>query len=178
MFLRRKNKTVRGVGYSYWHLCETVRTARGPRQRVVASLGKLDGSDAANWRDQWDDLPALLRGEDPEPIARTAPLPGLESGEASSPKWEQADLRALRVERSRDFGDCYMALSLWHRLGLDSLLAELLPKGREDVEWGQMAALLTVARFGALQDDRAPDGAQVRSGRARLGNGPGSARPT
>jgi hypothetical protein len=38
MFLRRKNKKARGVGYSYWHLCETVRTARGPRQRVVASL--------------------------------------------------------------------------------------------------------------------------------------------
>jgi hypothetical protein len=29
MFLWRKTKSVRGVGYSYWHLCQTVRTARG-----------------------------------------------------------------------------------------------------------------------------------------------------
>ena len=46
MFLRRKNKLARGVGYSYWSLCETDRTARGPRQRVVASLGKLDDPEA------------------------------------------------------------------------------------------------------------------------------------
>ena len=47
MFLRRKNKSSRGVGYSYWSLCETHRTARGPRQRVVASLGKLGEAEAA-----------------------------------------------------------------------------------------------------------------------------------
>ena len=28
VFLRRKTKQYRGVGYSYWHLCEKVRTAR------------------------------------------------------------------------------------------------------------------------------------------------------
>lgn len=65
VFLRRKTKQHRGVGYSYWHLCETVRTARGPRQRVVASLGKLDEGEAGALRDGWDDLPALLRGETP-----------------------------------------------------------------------------------------------------------------
>ena len=62
MFLRRKNKNVRGVGYSYWNLCETVRTDRGPRQRVVASLGKLDEAQIAGLKGGWDDLPALLRG--------------------------------------------------------------------------------------------------------------------
>lgn len=153
MFLRRKNKTVRGIGYSYWHLCETVRTARGPRQRVVASLGKLDAAEVASLSGGWEDLPALLRGEAPTPRPRTEALPGLEGVEAVPPRWEQADLRALRVERSRDFGECYVALSLWHRLGLDTLLAELLPKGREDVEWAQVAALLTVARFCAQRSE-------------------------
>lgn len=138
MFLRRKRKTPRGVGYSYWHLCETVRTARGPRQRVVASLGKLDEAELAGWRGCWDDLPALLRGETPRSPRVAVPLPGFTAAEAgipadAAPRWEQADLRALRVERSRDFGECYLALSLWHRLGLDGLLAELLPAGRESV---------------------------------------------
>jgi hypothetical protein len=64
MFLRRKSKTVRGVGYSYWHLCQTVRTARGPRQRVVASLGKLDTAEAAGMGGGWADLRALLRDDD------------------------------------------------------------------------------------------------------------------
>jgi transposase len=153
MFLRRKSKSVRGVGYSYWHLCRTVRTARGPRQQVVASLGKLDAEQLAGLRGGWDDLPALLRGESPAPRPHTPSLPGLdatgaaEAVDTAAPRWEQADLRGLRVERSRDFGECYLALSLWHRLGLDRLLAELLPAGREAVAWAHTAALLTIARF-------------------------------
>lgn len=154
MFLRRKTKSARGVGYSYWHLCETVRTARGPRQRVVASLGKLDQAEQAALRGGWDDLPALLRGETLAPRPLTAPLPGLAAEpDSSAPRWEQADLRALRVERSRDFGECYLALSLWHRLGLDTLLAQLLPAGRESVGWAHSAALLTVARFCAQRSE-------------------------
>lgn len=156
MFLRRKTKSARGVGYSYWHLCRTVRTARGPRQQVVASLGKLDQAELAGLRGGWDDLPALLRGETPPPRPVTAPLPGFAApGEAApaAARWEPADLRALRVERSRDFGEGYLALSLWHRLGLDTLLAELLPAGRESVGWAHTAALLTVARFCAQRSE-------------------------
>src|SRR3954469_261326 len=98
MFLRRKTKSARGVGYSYWHLCETVRTARGPRQRVVASLGKLDQAEQAAVRDGWDDLPGLLRGERPSARPLTAPLPGLATvSDMAGPRWEQADVRALRV---------------------------------------------------------------------------------
>ena len=150
MFLRRKSKSVRGVGYSYWHLCRTVRTARGPRQQVVASLGKLDERELAGLRTGWEDLPALLRGELPKPRLSTPPLPGLEAlgpDAAAAPQWEQADLTGLRVERSREFGESYLALSLWHRLGLDKLLAELLPEGRESVAWAHVAQLLTIARF-------------------------------
>jgi len=149
MFLRRKNKRSRGVSYSYWHLCETVRTARGPRQRVVASLGKLDETQVDGLKGGWDDLPALLRGETPAVTApATAPLPGIEpTAPTASAAWTQTDLRGLRVERSRDFGESYLALSLWHRLRLDELLAQLLPAGREAVAWSQVAALLTVARF-------------------------------
>lgn len=149
MFLRRKVKQARGVGYSYWHLCETVRTAQGPRQRVVASLGKLDEKQVAGLQGGWDDLPALLRGEQPATRApQSTSLPGFESPEPAAPaQWEQADVRNLRLERSRDFGECFLGLALWHRLRLDELLAKLLPAGRESVPWSQVAALLTVARF-------------------------------
>jgi transposase len=150
MFLRRKSKKYRGVGYSYWHLCETVRTARGPRQRVVASLGKLDEAEVASLQGSWDDLPALLRGEEPERRAVTAALPGWATAKPPSPapaQWEQVDVRGLRIERTRDFGESYLGLALWHRLKLDELLRRLLPAGDEAIEWSQVAALLTVARF-------------------------------
>ena len=165
MFLRRKTKKARGVDYSYWHLCETVRTARGPRQRVVASLGKLDAAEVAGLRGGWDDLPALLRGEVPAPRTATAEFPELGSTtsckrptpDATAPVppalWEQVDVRGLRVERTRDFGESYLGLALWHRLELDALLARLLPTGRESVAWSQVAALLTVARFCAQRSE-------------------------
>ena len=153
MFLRRKTKQYRGVGYSYWHLCEKVRTARGPRQRVVASLGKLDQEEAGALRDGWDDLPALLRGETPVARPTTSPLPGVAADEPGAARWEQVDVRGVRVERTRDFGEGYLGLALWHRLKLDQLLAGLLPAGREAVGWSQVAALLTVARFCAQRSE-------------------------
>ncbi len=167
LFLRRKTKSSGGVGYSYWHLCRTVRTARGPRQQVVAWLGKLEESEEVALRGGWDNLPSWLRGETPPPRVITATLPGLgaspegNSSSGSNPKpnsapasrWEPADLRALRVERSRDFGECYLALSLWHRLGLDALRTELLHAGRELVGWAHTAVLLTVTLFCAQRSE-------------------------
>lgn len=50
MFLRRIKKKARGETYQYWALREAYRTAKGPRQRVVATLGKLDCEEAdAGW---------------------------------------------------------------------------------------------------------------------------------
>ena len=126
MFLRRKNKSSRGVGYSDWSLCETHRTARGPRQRVVATLGKLGEAEAAGW----NDLSALLAGEPVPKASGTADLPGLApEGPPPPPRWEQVDVRGVRVERTRDFGEVYLGLALWRRLKLDELLQTLLPAG-------------------------------------------------
>ncbi len=93
--------------------------------------------------------PRCCAGETPPFHPVTEPLPGFAAPGVADPaaRWEPADLRALRVECSRDFGEYYLELSLWHRLGLDSLLAERLPSGRESVGWAHTAALLTVARF-------------------------------
>ena len=62
-------------------------------------------------------------------------------------------MRGLRVERTRDFGESYLGLALWHRLKLDDLLARLLPAGRESVAWSQVAALPTVAGFCAQRSE-------------------------
>ena len=45
MFLRKNRKKSNGEVYEYWTLCETVRTELGPRQRVVATLGRRSGRD-------------------------------------------------------------------------------------------------------------------------------------
>jgi hypothetical protein len=57
------------------------------------------------------------------------------------------DLRGVSVERVRDFGQIYLALSLWRRLGLHQLLREVVEPGREAVPWELTACILTIARF-------------------------------
>jgi len=42
MFIRQQFKTVAGKRRAYWALVESVRTERGPRQKVVSWLGALD----------------------------------------------------------------------------------------------------------------------------------------
>lgn len=42
MYLRRCYRKKDGKRHAYWGLVESYRTARGPRQRVVAWLGLMD----------------------------------------------------------------------------------------------------------------------------------------
>jgi hypothetical protein len=95
MFLRKNRKRFEGEVYEYWTLCETVRTERGPRQRVVASLGKFTEEELSAG---WDELEALLDGRKPAPRQRhfgeahnptAKPAPATEA-EAEAPGWELA----------------------------------------------------------------------------------------
>ena len=143
MFLRRNRRTVKGECYEYWTLVKTVRTAKGPRQEIVACLGKAPGLESCS-RHGWEAVADLLEGRLP------ASVPG-ELGQRFSaqppPQWAQVDLRGVRVERVREFGQVYLALSLWRRLGLHTLLKKIIEPGQEEVPWELTACILTLARF-------------------------------
>lgn len=142
MFLRRNRRTVEGETDDYRTLVKTVRTARGPRQEVVATLGREPGLDSG-MRQGWEDVADWLDGRAPAPVQGRLgePLP------EARPRWAQVDLRGVRVERVRDFGQVSLALSLWRRLGLHTLLGKLIAPGAEHVPWEITACILTVARF-------------------------------
>lgn len=142
MFLRRNRRTVDGQTYEYWTLVRTVRTAKGPRQEVVASLGKTPGLDQRT-RHGWDNISDLLEGRPPTQQGEL----GRAFSQEPQPQWAQVDLRGVSVERVRDFGQIYLALSLWRRLGLHTLLKEIIGPGAEDVPWELTACILTIARF-------------------------------
>jgi Transposase DDE domain/Domain of unknown function (DUF4277) len=150
MFLRRNRRQHRGELYEYWTLVECVRTARGPRQRVVATLGKLPCLDQEEQRG-WEEIERLMEGREAERQTEFFE-PG--SRELSSaPQWAQVDLHGLRVERVREFGNVYLGFSLWRRLGLHKLLGELIESGREEIAWEQIACLLTIGRFCAQRSE-------------------------
>src|SRR5262245_44633030 len=142
MFLRRNRRRVDGECYEYWTLVKTVRTAKGPRQEVVACLGKAPGLESRT-RYGWDQLADLLEGTTARPIQGQLGQPW----EEAPAQWAQVDLRGVRVERVREFGQVYLGLALWRRLGLHQRLQEIIEAGREEVPWELTACILTIARF-------------------------------
>jgi transposase len=146
MFLRKKRRRHGGEDYTYWSLCESMRTSRGPRQRVVACLGKLDEAEVNGGG--WNEIDVLLADRTPEFRACVRGGPG-----EPVALWEQVDVSGVRVERTREFGEVYLALALWRRLKLDELLGSLLGSGRESVDWATVASVLVAARFCAQRSE-------------------------
>jgi transposase len=140
MFLKRLQRRKNGKGHIYWALVESIRTAKGSRHRVVAYLGELKKSE----KNGWAQLCRRLNG-------RTRPQPSLfDPPHYDDPRDDEpvlVKLKNIRLQRLRDFGDVWLALGLWRLLGLDRLLSHLMPSGREEVSWEQVAAILAVARF-------------------------------
>jgi len=150
MFLRRHRKVAGGETYDYWTLVKTVRTARGPRHRIVANLGKLDGSEPSVELG-WNNLDELLEGK---AGPRQLELDGSTNSPSPLPCL-QVDLSGVRVERLRQFGRVYLGLALWKRLGLHELLPKLLPTGKEEIGWDLIACVLTLGRFCAQESELA-----------------------
>jgi transposase len=139
MYLRRNRKRKNGEDYECWTLVESIRTARGPRQRVVATIGKLPGLDRQE-RTGWDEISRILSGK-PRREAGLFDLP------EDPPSWATVNISGVSVERLRHFGDVYLGLLLWNRLGFAEFCKEQMPSGREEIPWSIMAAVLVLARF-------------------------------
>jgi transposase len=141
MFLRRNRRRKDGETYEYWTLVESVRTARGPRQRIVATLGKLPGLDEDE-RAGWGDIARLLDGR-----PGSAAQADLFRDTPEPPQWACVNLCGVGVERVREFGNVYMALALWRRLGLHRFFEKHTRRGREQVDWATVACILSLGRF-------------------------------
>ncbi len=138
MYLRRNRRKRDGETYEYWTLVESVRTKEGPRQRIVATLGKLPGLDEEA-RVGWEHIRDVLDG-------RLCQQDLLQQA-SDPPQWATVDTSRTRVERLRRFGEVYLGLALWRRLKLDAFFDEAMGPGREEIAWGTMACILVLARF-------------------------------
>jgi transposase len=134
MYLRHTIRKKDGKVHRYWCLVRSVRVGRRVIQQTVAHLGELDEHGRVEARV----LARRLIGA-PE----QAPLFNDGSEHLTVP----VRLKGIRVERSRQFGDVYLALALWRGTGLEELCERLLPVGKERIAWAKMAAVLVAARF-------------------------------
>jgi transposase len=126
--LRRKN----GATNAYWALVESYRTERGPRQRVVAYLGKLDERGRLGVKGV-----AEGRGTTRQRTLFSEP----------KPFWVEVDAAGVRVENCRQFGGPWLGLELVRRLGLNEFLEATIPVGREEIPGSAMALVLVLSRL-------------------------------
>jgi len=140
MYLRRCIRKKNGKAHTYWALVEAYRTARGSRQRLVAYVGDLKKSEPSGWAQLGRRLEGQARP------ARSLFDPPHDEDPAQTESVE-VQLHGVRFERLRDFGEVWLAWGLWRLLGLDTLLSEKMPTGREEISWATVAAILTLARF-------------------------------
>jgi Transposase DDE domain len=131
MYLRRCRRTRNQKDHVYWELVESYRTARGPRQRVVAYLGDMVEAErtgvewAAAGRSGWQ---SRLFDESPQP------------------EWVEIDTRRVRAERVRDFGGYWLGLQACQQLELIDFLGSVSP-GYGAVAWSTMALGLVLMRL-------------------------------
>ncbi len=135
MYLRHSTVRKDGKRHTYWRLVRSVRSNGKVRQQTVAQLGELDAKGRANAR-------ALARH-----ITGRAEQRELFEDWAAAPAKVEVRLDRVRVERGRSFGNVWLAWTLWRALQLDRVCEEHMPKGREQVAWSTMAAILVIARL-------------------------------
>jgi transposase len=134
MYLRHTIRKKDGKVHRYWCLVRSVRVGRRVIQQTVAHLGELDerGRIAAR------SLARHVIG---------APEQALLFKDGNEDLTVPVRLKGVRIERSRRFGDVYLALALWRGTGLEALCERLLAAGQERIAWAKMAAVLVAGRF-------------------------------
>src|SRR5215472_419810 len=141
MFLRSHGRSKDGKDHTYWSLVETVRTPNGPRQKTLCYLGELNSSAQARW------LKTVEVFNEQGEVQQLKLFPSHVEAPADDPQVARVLVKRVRLERTRQFGACWLGLELWQRLELDRFFEAALDDAPADVPWSRVAALLAINRL-------------------------------
>lgn len=147
MFVRPCYRKKDGKRHAYWALVESYRTERGPRQRIVSYLGRLD--EQGRIAVEKAAAPNCSREENNEqqlslPFANDS---AHEEPSNDEPRWVTVNASAVRVEHCVRFGGPWLALELIKKIDLHDFLRETIPRDGADVAWSSMALILVICRL-------------------------------
>ena len=142
MFIRPCYRNKDGKRHAYWALVESYRTERGPRQRVVAYLGRLDEEGRLGVQQA-----ASGESKNRQPCLPFAQESSCEDSHEAQPRWVMVNASAVRVENCVQFGGPWLAVELIKKIGLDVFLHQHLPGGRAAIRWSSMALVLIICRL-------------------------------
>src|SRR5260370_39273836 len=138
MFLRANRRSKDGKDHNYWSLVETVRRPDGPRQRTLCYLGELNSSAQARW------LKTIQVFNEQGEAQQLKLFPSQVEPPADDPQVARVLLNKVRLERTRQFGGCWLGLELWRRLELDRFFEEAADEQEADGPWSPVAAVLAI----------------------------------
>jgi len=140
MYIRKASRTYKGKTYSNYLLVESISTSKGPRQKVICSLGDLSPRPKQDWLALAHKLQAALSGQ--QELVRSpgntelerlltkvkasssvvSEPPPLSDDATASPELIAVRIDGVRCEQSREAGPVHVGCQFWHRLELDSIL--------------------------------------------------------
>jgi hypothetical protein len=143
MFLRATTRKKDGKEHRYFSIVENKRV-RGGRvlQRHVLYLGEINSSQEFAWRKSIEVLEEGIAKPRTLSLFPEDRCEGLVDGSIVRLKLSQ-----LRLERPRQWGGCWLALTLWRELQLEAFWAERLPPSRKGTRWDEVLAVLVVYRL-------------------------------
>jgi transposase len=141
MFLRPHQRSKDGKDHTYWSLVETVRTVDGPRQRTLCYLGELNGSAQARW------LKSVEVFNEQGEAQQLKLFPSHVEVPDDDPQVARVIVNRVRLERTRQFGACFLGWELWKRLELDRFFELALDEEAAEVRWSRVAAVLAINRL-------------------------------
>jgi transposase len=141
MFLRPHSRNKDGKEHTYWSLVETVRTPDGPRQKTLCYLGELNSSAEARW------LTTVEVFNQQGEAQQLKLFPSHVAPPEDDPQVARVLLHKVRLERTRQFGACFLGLELWKRLALDRFFEQAVDGESADVPWSRVVALLAINRL-------------------------------
>jgi hypothetical protein len=130
MFLRAITRKKDRKEHRYWRVVENRRVADGRVvQRHVLYLGEINSSQELAWRKSIE----VLDEDAPSAVPRTYALFPGDRCEAVLPDESivRLKLKSLQLHRPRQWGACWLALTVWQMRDLDLFWAERLPASRK-----------------------------------------------
>jgi transposase len=129
MYLRRTTRRVGDKTYQNYLLVESVATPKGPRQRVICSLGALAPAPKGEWLSTARRLHAALAGQ--TALEPDAPIDALVARVRPPRRGPTAASRGLTIvpervtfEDEREAGPVHVGHQVWRALELDTILAD------------------------------------------------------
>ena len=144
MFLRHTKRKKDGKEHRYWSIVENRRIDGGRVvQRPLLYLGEINDSQELAWRKSI----AILEEGALQPSTLSLFPEDRCEGLLPDASIVRLRLNELRLCRPRQWGGCWLALSLWRELELDGFWGGRLPPSRKGTRWDRVLLLLATYRL-------------------------------